>query len=696
MIVTREREGARRDPLLEPFTLGGLALRNRIVSTSHEPAYTEAGMPAERYRLYHLEKARGGVGLTMIGGSAVVAPDSPAAFGNIDMTTDEVVPWLRALADGCHAEGAAVMIQLTHLGARSSNFAGEWLPLVSSSRYREPAHRSFAKEAEEFDLDRIVAQFADAAVRAAEAGLDGIELEHYGHLLDSFASPARNEREDDLGGDLERRLAFPLRVIDAIRSRVPRGLALGIRMSVDEGVEGGIDEDEAVRILDAYASHGVDFLSLIKGSISSDAQLAEVIPGMGTPSSPFLDLCRRLRERIDIPVMHSARIGDVSTARHALESGAMDLVGMTRAQLADPYLVRKIEERREDDIRPCVGANACLDGIYASGSAHCIHNPATGREETIPQLVPTQAELPSPGRRPGVAVVVGAGPAGLEAARVLALRGHQVTVFEAADRPGGQIAIAARSERRRDLIGIVDWRYQQARKHGASFRFNTVAEAADVRAMSPSLVIVATGGLPDTVIAPARVPVHDVWDVMTDQLPGHGPVVVYDDHGAYPALDAVERLAGAGRAITYVSPERMIGVDVGSMNSPAYLRAFDKYGVEVLLANRLVGVERRKEGRRGQDDLTVWLRNDYTGTERAIVTSALVSDHGTAPNDELYFDLRGDSLNGGAVDQDAFRKALPQPDPGGEGYRLFRVGDAVTSRNIHAAILDSLRLCIRI
>lgn len=185
------------DPLLQPFDLGGLTLKNRIVSTSHEPAYTELGMPKDRYRLYHREKARGGVGLTMIGGSAIVSKDSPAAFGNIDLSTDEVTPWLAAIAEDCHAEGTAVMIQATHLGMRSSNFTGDWLPLVSPSRTREAAHRSFTKALEDFDMDRIVADFAAAAARVAEAGFDGIEIMHAGHLLDAFLAPWLNDRTDE-------------------------------------------------------------------------------------------------------------------------------------------------------------------------------------------------------------------------------------------------------------------------------------------------------------------------------------------------------------------------------------------------------------------------------------------------------------------------------------------------------------------
>ncbi len=160
-----------------------------MVSTSHEPAYAVDGMPQDRYRLYHLEKARGGVGLTMIGGSAVVSPDSPPAFGNLLLYRDEVVPWLRRLTDDVHEAGAAVMCQVTHLGRRTSNYSGDWLPVVYPSRLREPAHRAFPKVAEAWDLDRIVRDYADAAVRCRDAGLDGIEIQSYGHLFDALALP---------------------------------------------------------------------------------------------------------------------------------------------------------------------------------------------------------------------------------------------------------------------------------------------------------------------------------------------------------------------------------------------------------------------------------------------------------------------------------------------------------------------------
>lgn len=689
----------KNDPLLSPSQLGPVTLKNRIVSTAHEPAYTDNALPKDRYRLYLREKARGGVGLNMMGGSACVSADSPAAFGNIDLGTDEVIPWLAAIAEDCHAEGSAVMIQLTHLGMRSSSSTADWLPLVSASRSRESSHRTFTKAMEDFDFERITADFAAAATRVAAAGFDGLEIMHSGHLFDTFFSPWLNQRDDAYNGSLLERASFFLEVVDAVRAAVPAGFALGTRMSVDERRDQGMNEADAIELLGHYTQHGIDFLNLNVGMIDSDRRLAEAIPGMGTPSAPWLEVCRRIRSAVGIPIMHAARIADVPTARYAIEEGCLDFVGMTRAQLADPYLVRKIEEHREDDIRPCVGANLCLDSIYSSGSATCVHNPATGREQSLPQVITRD----SSGRAKRV-VVVGAGPAGLEAARVAAVRGHQVTVFEADARPGGQVRTAARSVRRRDLIGIVDWRHQQCLKHEVEFRFDTLAEPDDITGLDPDVVIIATGGRPDTELnLGGSAQLFDTWEVMNDRLRKRAEVIVYDDHGFYPALDAVERLALGGQSVTYISPERTIGIDIGSMNSPAYLRLMSEHGVKVVLGERLVAAD-RAGGRR----VFVRVRNEYSDLETDFESDALVIDHGTLPNDELYLELKAQSINNGRTDLAAWVAGRPQPEgPGletgtgsgtdsgnGSGFRLFRIGDAVSSRGIHAAVLEGLRIGI--
>ncbi|MGW2291564.1 oxidoreductase [Streptomyces phaeochromogenes] len=679
------------DPLLQPFQLNHLTLRNRVVSTSHEPAFGEGGMPKDRYRAYHLEKARGGVGLTMIGGSAVVSPDSPPAFGNLLLYRDDIVPWLRRLTDDVHEAGAAVMCQVTHLGRRTSNYTGDWLPLVSASPLREPAHRAFPKAAETWDLDRIVADYAAAAVRCREGGLDGIELEAYGHLLDSFLSPSTNHRDDEWGGNLKNRMAFPRRVIRAVREAVGPDFVVGIRMSLDEARPGGrlgLDFDEAIAAAEQYAADGIDFISAIHGTIESDASLAKAIPSIGTPLGPFLDFTGAIKRRLSIPVMHAARIADVATARHALREGLLDLVGMTRAQIADPHLVAKVTAGQEDRIRPCVGASYCLDAIYDSGDTKCIHNPAVGRELHVPHAI-----SPTIGRR-RKAVIVGGGPAGLEAARVLGERGHDVVLFEASDLPGGQIRLAASNPRRGDLIQIVDWRLAECKHLGTELLLGTYAEAGDVLAEHPDLVIVATGGIPNRgFLTGGEGLVADTWDVMTGSLRRpRGAILVYDDHGGYPAMDAVEVLtASPGVRIEYVTPERTLAPDVGSMNSPAYLRVFAAHDVTTTLGQRLRSVHRAHDGR-----LAATLYSEYAQAETERIVDHVIVEHGTLPNDELYVELLPGSTNLGEVDHRALlaheKQSVVRNEAG--GYQLFRIGDAVASRNVHAAIYDALRLCL--
>ncbi len=674
-----------KDPLLQPYRIRRLELRNRVMSTAHEPAYSEDGLPKTRYRLYHEEKAKGGIALTMTAGSAVVARDSPEAFGNLHAYKDEIVPWLRELADACHEHGAAVMMQITHLGRRTAWNRADWLPVLAPSPVREPAHRAFPKAAEDWDLDRIVGQYADAAERLRAGGLDGIEIEAYGHLLDQFWSPATNRRDDEYGGSLDNRLRFTWRVLDAIRARVGPDFIVGVRMVADEDWEQGLSREEGVEIARRLVASGqIDFLNLIRGHIDTDAALERVIPVQGSPSAPHLDLCGEVRAETRFPVLHAARIADVATARHAIATGKLDMVGMTRAHIADPHIVRKVAEGREDDIRPCVGATYCLDRIYEGHEALCIHNPATGREATIPHVI---ARGDGPARN---AVVVGAGPAGLEAARVLAERGHRVTVLEAASEPGGQVRLTARVPRRREMIGIVDWRVRMCEALGVVFRFNTLAGEEDVLAEGPDLVVVATGGLPNTGIVDGDEHAVSTWDLLSGDVAPAERVLLYDDNAAHPGLSAAELVADSGSALEIVTPERFFAADIGGLNHAAYARALDRAGVRITINKRVRAV--RREG----NELVASVGSDYSPRIEERRVDQVVVEHGTLPLDDLYFALRPASRNLGEVDHAALLAGAPQRvthNPDGR-YQLFRIGDAVASRNVHAAVYDALRLCM--
>ncbi|MGO8865892.1 MAG: FAD-dependent oxidoreductase [Alphaproteobacteria bacterium] len=675
---------ATKDPLLEPFRLKHLTLRNRFMSTAHEPSYTEDGMPKARYRLYHAEKAKGGIALTMIGGSSVISPDSPQAFGNILLYKDEVVPWLRELADGVHGHGAAVMIQITHLGRRTSWSKEEWLPVIAPSAVREPAHRAFPKAVEDWDIARVIRHYADAAERSKAAGLDGLEIECYGHLADQFWSPATNRRDDEYGGSLENRLRFSLAALAAIRARVGPAFIVGVRMVCDEDWARGLSRDEGIEIARRLAAGGgIDFINVIRGHIETDEALSHVIPGMGTRLAPHLDFAGEVRAATRFPVFHAARIQDVATARHAVASGKLDMVGMTRAHMADPHIARKVMEGREEEIRPCVGMGYCIDRIYFAGEALCIHNAATGREATMPHVVARSA-----GAKKKV-VVVGAGPGGLEAARVASARGHAVVLFEAADKPGGQLVLAAGLKRRREILGIIDWRMAECRRDGVEMRFNAYAEAADVLREEPDIVVVATGGVPNTSFLDEGAELATTsWDILSGAAKPAESVILFDDNGAHPGMSAAELIAEAGSRLEIATPERILAPEVGGTNYPAYFKAFAAHDVAITLNHRLERI--RREGNR----LVAVFFNEYDKSHRERRVDQIVVEHGTLPLDELYFALKPGSRNLGEIDHDALIANRPQAlvrNPAGT-YALYRIGDAVASRNIHAAVFDALRL----
>ncbi|WP_205749924.1 MULTISPECIES: FAD-dependent oxidoreductase [unclassified Brevibacterium] len=671
--------------LFTPFSVGGVEVKNRIVSTAHSNRYTLGGLPTSRYRRYQEEKAKGGVGLITIGGSAVVSRDSAPAFGNITMYRDDVITPLKEIASACQQHGSKVFIQLTHLGRRTGDHDSDWLPTVSSASMREPAHRSYPKAAEAWDLDRIVDDFVSAAQRARAAGIDGIELEHYGHLLDAFASPWHLSR---LGPDSQKfAREFPGRVIRAVKKVTGLDMALGIRMSVDELRVDGLEQESAIALLNQYIADGIDFVNVIVGTIESQGKMTDVIPGSGKLSAPFLDIVANVKRTVDIPVIHAAKIDDFATAEYAVQEGKLDLVGMTRANIADPYLVTKVQQGKADQIRPCIGARLCLEA-GSTGGMVCLHNPAVGREDILKHEIDRNAENPKN------VIIVGAGPAGLEAAHVAAKRGHRVTVLEAAAEPGGQMAMIARLPRKREFGGAVDWRLSQALQHGAEFRFDVYAEETDVLDLSPDTVIIATGGIPrsaaDVGIKGGHL-IRDTWEAFEASSKQLGHTILFDDEGRYSSLDALEHLANNSERVTYVTPERTLGIDVGTLNFADYQSVFDTHRIDVKLARYVISSERNPDR-----TFRIELAGESTDVLETLVCDAVYYSGGTWPNDELYTALREHSCNDGRIDIEAFVGAKPQPNTGASGFRLFRVGDAVSSRTIHSAILDAHRIALTI
>ena len=647
----------KNDPLLQPYKIKHLEFKNRLMVSAHEPSYAEEGMPKDRYRLYQVERAKGGIGLTMTAGSAVVSPDSPPAYNNLHAYKDEIVPWLKKITNECHDYGTKVMIQITHLGRRTSWNHSDWLPILSSSPIREPAHRSFPKEAEDWDIDRIIKDYGDAAQKMKEAGMDGIEIEAYGHLLDSFWSPATNKRQDEFGGSIENRISFSLKVIDSIRKSVGSDFIVGIRMVTDEDWKIGLTKEEGIKI-------------------------AKKI--IATNKIDFLEFAGEIKQKTKFPIFHAAKINDVATARHAIESGKLDMVGMTRAHIADPYIVKKIIENKEDTIRPCVGATYCLDRIYEGKETLCIHNAATGREQYMPH------EITSKAKKIKKIVVVGAGPAGLEAARVCAERGHNVVVFEASNSAGGQINLICKSNRRKDMIGIIDWRLEICKKLNVKIIYNCLASSENILSEKPDVIIIATGGVPNTAILEQGSDlVSSTWDIISGNVGIQDDVILYDDNGSYPGLQAAEIIANKGSKLEIISPERFFSPEVGGMNYVPYAKNFIEKNVKITISKRIKRIKKR------DNRLVLTIYSDYSDKIETKEISQVIVEHGTIPVDDLYFNLKKNSFNQGAVDyKSLINQKFKEIIKNSKGsYYLYRVGDAISSRNIHSAIYDSLRIC---
>ena len=676
---------ASKDPVLQPFQLKHLTLRNRIMSTAHAPNYVSGGHPGERYYRYNEEKAKGGLALIIFGGSSNVSIDSPSIWGQIDLGADSIVPHLTELADRIHRHGAAAMCQVTHMGRRTVSHDGDWLPVIGPSHRRERLHRAFPKAMERQDIDRVTADFAGAAQRCQEAGVDGIELLAFGHLLGQFMSPAVNTRDDEYGGSLENRLRFPLAVLGAVREVVGNDFVVGMRIAGDEESEAGMGLENCIEAACLLAGSGrVDFLNVTVGMPDTEAGIEKWMPGMGFGTAPHIETVGRIRASVDLPVFHAGAITDLPTARHVLREGLADMVGMTRAHLADPYLVKKAARGEEDFIRPCVGIGFCVDRVSAGLDAACAHNVVTGREtEFQNEITPS----PAPGKR---IVIVGGGPGGMEAARVCRLRGHDVVLLEAGDRLGGQVNLAGMPRLRRQMHSIADWLRVDLERLEVAIHYNVYAEAEEVLAEAPDVVIIATGGIPNTEVLPRdNEMLLSVWDVLSGEVKLSGDVLLYDDHGNHQGISCADFLADQGVNVEIVTPDRAIGHEVGIANRPSYMRHLYAKGTRMTPDTTLERVER--DGNR----LKVSLKNDYSGEVQTRVVDHVVVEHGVVPNEELYFQLIDGAKNRGHLDLEALRRNQPQiVTLNREGnYVLFRVGDAVSSRDVHSAMLDAHRLC---
>jgi len=678
------------EALFKPIQIGKLTIRNRVVSTAHAEVYaTDGGMTTDRYVKYYEEKSKGGCGLCICGGSSPVSIDSPQQWwSSVNVATDRIIPHFQNLADAVHRHGGKIMIQITHMGRRSRWDGHNWSTLMSPSGIREPVHRATCKTIEEEEIWRVISDFAQGARRVKEGGLDGCELSAvHQHLIDQFWSPRVNKRTDQWGGSFENRMRFGMEVLKAVRAEVGADFCVGMRICGDEFHPDGLSQDDMKQIAAYYDATGmVDFFGVVGSGCDTHDTLANVIPNMSYPPEPFLHLAAGVKEVVSVPVIHAQNIKDPTQAERVLEGGYVDLVGMTRAHIADPHLIAKIKAGNVDQIRQCVGANYCIDRQYQGLDVLCIQNAATSREYMgLPHIIEKST---GPKRK---VVVVGGGPGGMEAARVAAERGHDVTLFEAEPQLGGQITLASKAPQRDQIAGITRWYEMELARLGVDIQLETRADDSAIRDLQSDVVVLANGGHPFLEQVPEwgadEGLVVSSWDILSGKVEPASNVLIFDSMCEFSGMSTADYCASKGATVEIVTDDTKPGVAIGGTTFPTYYRSL--YQKAVVMTGDLALHKVYREG----DKLVALLENEYTGEQEERVVDQVVVENGVRPDEGLYYALKDRSRNRGQIDLEALYAIQPQPTLAETGeFALFRLGDCVAPRNTHAAIYDALRL----
>jgi len=539
---------------LSPFQLKGLRLRNRVFRASQGTMLTLGGRVTPDLIAWTVERARGGVAMSYVdmGGVHWSSP------GLLDLTTDGVIPGLSELVDAAHAEGTLIFQQLLHGGPTNLPLDGSapW----AASGLPDPGLGALAVPMTTMMIDEIVESFATAAARAQAAGVDGLEI-HAGHgyLFSSFLSPATNQRDDEYGGTLENRSRLLLEVLNAVRGTTGADYVLGVRLSPDGPPEQTTVDDliEVVRMLERQGV--IDFLSTSLGSHYQRDLLmgtADRAPGYQLGSS------EKLTSITSLPTMVTGRVTSLAQADEIVGRGVADLISMVRATIADPYLVAKSMAGAADDVRPCIFCNQACAGGLASGRVACVVNPGAGQEV---RWGDHRIERGPVSR----VVVIGGGPGGMEAARTAAMAGHQVTLFEAADALGGQLRVLARTPNREAATELLPWYERQMGRFGVDVHVGAQVGVAEVQAVHPDVVVLATGAVPRREIFQTWAPGAQVlgighdqvvtgWEVLEGAVLGR-VVLVVDEISHYESMDVLETLTARGHDVHLVTRFNAVG-----------------------------------------------------------------------------------------------------------------------------------------
>ncbi len=598
--------------LFEPIEIGGIEVKNRIVMPAGETNFhTPEGGVTDRLVEFYRERAKGGVGFAVVG----IAKIEPHFFGGLAAHDDRFIPDLKRIADVFHEYDVPCALQLWHPGRYEISFEPDRQPVAPSPIPPPIFTKKVPKELTKEEILKIEEEFADAAVRAKKAGFDAVELiGSAGYLIAQFFSPATNKRTDEYGGSLENRTRFAVEIIQLIKEKCGESFPVLIRIAGDEFIEGGNTVREMKKIAKILENAGVAAINVMAGWHESRKPLVTML----VPRGGFAYLAAEIKEVVDVPVIASHRINHPLVAENILREGKADMVAMFRPLLADPELPRKAKEGRFDEIRICVACNqGCMDMVMTGRPITCLVNPTVGREAEFREL---RAE------KKKKVVVVGGGPGGCKVAEFLAMKGHNVILFEKSAELGGQLNVAARSPLAYEFAEVGKYFMNVLPKLGVDIRYNAEANADAILAEEPDVVIIAVGASPLIPNIPGVENAVTAFDVLLERVDVGNKVIVIGGGGV--GCDVAAKLAAEGRKVTIVEMLPKIGADIGVSTRWTVLMYLREKGVEMLTNTKAVEVK--------SDAVVV----ESDGERKEIECDTAVLAVGTKPNDGLYDELK--------------------------------------------------------